>query len=377
MAGEIPEVLHLRLRGRTVVDEPPDVAAFARRSSPAALREAAIAVMPGARALDPAAPLLIFVQPASFGIPAPMGEFAAPEFLSPEFVSTEFVSPEFVSPDLASWSFRPTVFGYLASVPRATATGRARAAWVIAACLPLVLGTEATVHAAPSVQRPKPVSAPPSLPEAPEVEPAEPAAQEQVAEPPAAPEGGDAETREFAPVENPLPEADPGPVRNSAIVDAAWEGVDGFDVMLELKGGRKMRGRVGAVQPDTFTLIEAGTGAVLVLPKSGVLSLSVVMPPPLPGKTGMGGLVSGGILTGIGTPVFVSGVAIVAICPSCTYIHLPLLIIGGGMLGAGIPLLVRGAKNREKYRRILQEHRVGPVVSRTQGGWSGGVRFRF
>ncbi len=105
--------------------------------------------------------------------------------------------------------------------------------------------------------------------------------------------------------------------------------------------------------------------------------MSVVMPPPLPGKTGIGALVSGGILTGIGTPVFVSGVALVAVCPSCTYIHLPLLIIGGGMLGAGIPLLVRGAKNREKYRRVLQEHRVGPVVSRMQGGWSGGVRFRF
>jgi hypothetical protein len=355
MAGEIPEVLHLRLRGRTVVDEPPDVAAFARRASPAALREAAIAVMPGARALDPEAPLLIFVQPACFGIPAP--------------------SAEFVSPDLASWSFRPTAFGYLASVPRAT--GRARAAWVIAACLPLVLGTEATVHAAPSVQRPKTVSGPPALPEAPVVEAAEPEAQEPTAEPTAAPDDGDAATREFAPVENPLPEADPGPVRNTAIVDAAWEGVDGFDVMLELKGGRKMRGRVGAVQPDTFTLIEAGTGAVLVLPKSGVLSLSVVVPKPLPGKTGIGALVTGGVLTGVGTPVFVTGIAFVAICPSCAYLHLPLLIIGGGMLGAGIPLLVRGAKNREKYRKILQEHRVGPVVSRTQGGWSGGVRFRF
>lgn len=353
MAVEIPEVLHLRLRERAVVDEPPDVAAFARRSSPAALREAAIAVMPGARGLDPAAPLLIFVQPACFGIPAPLGEF--------------------VSPDMASWSFRPTAFGYLASVPRST--GRARAAWVIAACLPLVLGTEATVHAAPSVQRPKAVSGPPALPEAPVVEATEPTA-EVPSDPTAAPEGGEA-AESPAPVDEPPPSAEPAPLPNSAIVDAAWEGVDGFDVTLQLKGGRKMRGRVGAVQPDTFTLIEAGTGAVLVLPKSGVLSLAVVMPPPLPGKTGIGALVTGGILTGVGTPVFVSGIAMAAICPSCTYIHLPLLILGGGMLGAGIPLLVRGAKNREKYRRILQEHRVGTAVSRLPGGWSGGVRFRF
>ena len=105
--------------------------------------------------------------------------------------------------------------------------------------------------------------------------------------------------------------------------------------------------------------------------------MSVVMPPPLPGKTGIGALVTGGILTGVGTPVFVSGVAMAAICPSCTYIHLPLLILGGGMLGAGIPLLVRGAEGRGEYGGVLREHRVGTAVSRVQGGWGGGVGFRF
>jgi hypothetical protein len=87
--------------------------------------------------------------------------------------------------------------------------------------------------------------------------------------------------------------------------------------------------------------------------------------------------VSGGILTGVATPIFISGIVFVAVCPSCTYIHLPLLLIGGGMLGAGIPLIVRGVKRREKYRAILRERSLGPVVSRVPGGWSGGVRFRF
>ncbi len=338
-----------------------DLAAFTRRSAPEARREASIAVMPGARPLDPAAPLLLFFQPPSFGILAP--------------------SVEPVPLDLASWCFRPTAFGYLASVSRPTATKRARAVWVMAACLPLVLAPEATVaNAAPSVQRPSTVSGPPVLPDAP---PDSAADATVVEDPTGAQEPATADDYTAAQGEPADPQAsperlvEPAPVATSAIVDAAWEGVDGFDVELELKGGKKMRGRVGAVQRDTFTLIQAETGAVLVMPKSGVASLRVRVPPTLPSKSGTGALVSGGILTGVATPIFISGIVFVAVCPSCTYIHLPLLLIGGGMLGAGIPLIVRGVKRREKYRAILRERSLGPVVSRVPGGWSGGVRFRF
>ena len=81
----------------------------------------------------------------------------------------------------------------------------------------------------------------------------------------------------------------------------------------------------------------------MVLPKSGVLSLRVHSPPSIPEKTGTGLMAGGIVLTSIAAPIFISGVAVLAVCPSCTYIHLPLLIIGAGMLGGGIPMTVIGA----------------------------------
>ena len=175
----------------------------------------------------------------------------------------------------------------------------------------------------------------------------------------------------------PVPTDSAGPLSERATLDAAWEGVDGFQVELELKGGRQMRGYVGAVQRETFTLIQAETGAVLVLPKSGVASLRAYVPPPVPTKSGTGLLVGGGIFTGTGAPVFVAGVSILGLCPSCTSIHLPLLLVGGAALGAGIPMLVRGTKHRQAYQRAIQERSVSPMVMRTREGWTGGVRFRF
>ena len=148
--------------------------------------------------------------------------------------------------------------------------------------------------------------------------------------------------------------------------------------ILELRGGSSMTGRVGAVQRDTFTLIESGTGTVRVLPKSGVVSLRVYVPPPIPEKTGTGLLVGGGILSAMGTPVFITGAVILGTCPSCAYIHLPMLLIGGAALGAGIPMIVKGAKRRGLYNRAIEERRLTPVIGRTRhGGWSGGLRFQF
>src|SRR5690606_26866414 len=223
--------------------------------------------------------------------------------------------------DVTSWSIRPTLFGYLASVPRPhRGRVRARASWVMAACLPLVFPYAA--EAAPtgdsaSVQRPRQPPAIPPLPtdeaEA-ELTTEEPAASEVDSEP-----DSDSEASVPSVVEPPEPPSEAGDAPRPALetgssgpdqatLDAAWEGVDGFDVDLELKGGRPMRGRVGAVQRDTFTLIQSETGAVLVLPKSGVVSLRVHMPPSLPTKTGTGSLIGGSILTAVGTPVFITGV---------------------------------------------------------------------
>lgn len=377
-------VLQLRFRGHEVVHAPADAAAFCGRPNASGaevhVRPHEVAVMNGRQPLAPRTPLVIFFQHADFGIP--------PIAFDPDDL-----------PDVASWSVRPTVFGWLASVPCERRTlGRSRATWVIAACLPLALVSEAAAAPADlssrsrarpdegAIQRPKTPRGvvPPPVVEEPPTEPAptgdisnpfdgSPPPSDPTTEP--VPEDPTEETT-TSPEPPPPPKAT-SPTSDPAVLDAAWEGVDGFDVELKLKGGRRLRGRVGAVQRETFTLIENGSGAVLVLPKSGVVSLRARTPPKLPTKTG-GGLLAGGIvLTSIATPVFISGVAFVAICPSCTYIHLPLLIIGAGMLAGGIPMTVIGARRRMVYRRILEEHALTPVVSRTPHGWTGGLRLRF
>jgi hypothetical protein len=374
--------LELRFRGHDMGRGVPDVDAFRRAPSPTPERAEALAVLRGSRPLHRSAPLVVFFQHTGYGIP-PLGE------------------PDDRPLDLSSWCVQATVFGWLASVPperpRSTPS---RAAWVIAACLPLVIPSVADAAAGPAeIQRPrkgKPKSKP-VLPDEAEAD-AEPDAEADadVEADPDADADADAEVDPDAEAgEDPPPDAwspdtltppsheEPPPrprgvnALDPATVDAAWEGVDGYDVELELKGGAELRGRIGAVQRDTFTLIQASTGQVLVLPKSGVLSLRVYVPPPIPSKRGTGLLVGGSILTSIGAPVFISGVVMLGIYPSGVFIHLPLLFIGGGMLAGGIPMLVSGSRRRQAYNEALEKHQLAPVVIRTRHGWTGGLRFRF
>ena len=76
--------------------------------------------------------------------------------------------------------------------------------------------------------------------------------------------------------------------------------------------------------------------------------------------------------------MFITGVTFLALCPSCTYFHLPMLIVGGGALGGGIPMISRGVQRRTAFQKALQEQRITPLVTRTPyGGWSGGLQLRF
>jgi hypothetical protein len=385
MVPEDSIALRLRFREREGSPEPPDldafrrstpppVAAFERRSDPRTAEplarprsEREVGVLASGGRLGPSAPFVMFFRHTAYGIPA---------------LGTD---PSEALGDLESWSLRPTVFGWLASVPAPRrGPSRSRAAWIVAACLPLVLPAEAL--AAPR-REPAPVQvpAPPGAGSEASTEPeggteATPGTDPEASPDTTPPEGVPIDpTTDLPPVPppSPTPALEAGSEVDQATVDAAWEGVDGFDVELELKGHRVMQGRIGAVQRDTFTLIQAKTGAVLVLPKSGVLSLRVRTPPPLPTKTGTGALVGGGILTAVGTPVFITGLTFIGICPSCASIHLPMLLVGGAALGAGIPLLVRGGRARRAYQEAMQERALAPVVLRTPHGWTGGLRFRF
>ena len=364
MVGSEAVSLRLRFREAGGPLEPPDVDAFARapRSESADCRLESLGVLPGGRLHESQAPLVVFMQSAAYGVP-PIGP-----------VSDEV--------DVSSWCIRPTLFGHVASVHARRGRAPSRVAWVAAACLPLVLPAWAQAAPAdPTIQRPATRSGPPELPA--EGDPGE-------SQPEAPPEGLDAsaEDSSITPPQQPeretiAPPAPPslGPEPNgpfdAATVDAAWEGVDGSNVELELKGGTQMSGRVGAVQRDTFTLIDGEDGTVVVLSKSDVVSLRVRVPTPIPSKSG-GGLIAGGTaLTIVAAPVFITGVTFLAICPSCTYIHLPMLLIGGAGLGGGIPMLVRGTRRRDAFQKAVAEHQVALGVGRSQAGWTGGLRFRF
>lgn len=356
--------LQLRMREREDAWPEPDVAAFCGRARVDAHVHAPpeeIAVLPGRTPIVPRASIVVFFQPSMFAIPEPM-------------------HPSFDELDLDSWSVRPTLFGYLASVPtRRTGTKRALASWVIAACLPFALVGDAL--AAPAVQRPRKTSSKPLSETTELVEPA-PASDPAPAAAPAPDDTAATDPLVDPPTDTTEAPADspPPPVvkrDDQAIVDAAWDGVDGFDVELVLKGGSKMRGRVGAVQSETFTLIQAETGSVLVLPKSGVVSLRARVPVALPKKNGTGLIAGGVVLTTIGTPLFITGLVFLGVCPSCTYVHLPMLLIGGGALGGGIPMITAGARRRRRYLDALSERGVMAAVMPTRYGWTGGLRFRF
>src|SRR5262245_15327830 len=123
MAPSDSLALQLRFREHEHSLEPPDVDAFrCTPVSPALARPAGrdeeVGVLAGAsRPLRPSSPIVVFFQHAGYGIPA----IAGAEL-----------------PDVACFRMQPALSGYLARVPRGRSRALgSRAAWVVAACLPL------------------------------------------------------------------------------------------------------------------------------------------------------------------------------------------------------------------------------------------------
>ncbi len=342
--------LHLRLRhdATGVESEDATIEAFLpRKSTPRAPQREEFGVVPGRRPPPLEGPTKIFLRGPEFGIPAPDDDHRLP--------------------DLEHWHVRPTTFGWIAEVPPKPRGGRPgphRATQLLAGCLALALPS----HALAQVPELPPAEAPAEA-----ADPTAPIPTESEADPATA-------AVSVTPAPTPAPTVVPSPAPNpdTSVVDAAWEGVDGFQVIVELAGGKVLRGRVGAVQRDTFTLIDGTTGQILVIPKSSVASLRAQIPAPIPTQTGSGLIAGGAVLTAVATPVFLTGVTFLAICPSCTYLHLPMLIIGAGGLGGGIPMIVKGSRRRAAYQRAINQHQISPFVGRRpHGGWGGGLRLRF
>ncbi|TPV94890.1 MAG: hypothetical protein B7733_12710 [Myxococcales bacterium FL481] len=181
------------------------------------------------------------------------------------------------------------------------------------------------------------------------------------------------------------PVADPQPLVSAippqVAVDAAWEGVVGYDVVMTMADDTKVEGRISAVQVHTFTVIDlAGGGVVRVMSKRDVTSVRVRTPPPLPKRSGVGLLAGGGTLTALGSPVAVAGLVFLGVYPSGYYIHVPLLLVGGALAGVGTALLVKGLRTRRLYNEALVKRRLSltPTMGRTRhGAWTGGLTLQF
>ena len=294
-----------------------------------------------------------------------------------------------VGPDVAAFAIVVTRFGYLAAVPRPS-QGRppSRAHWIVAACLPLALlpnlaqaapagtrwGSKPTAVEASATEGAKkdgaseatPATGDPTAP----VDPADETGDDMIVEP--------RPSRELPTAPPVVRVLCPEPAAVST-QDAAWEGVKGYDVELILTDDREVTGRVTAIQRDTFTLVDLESGGVVrVIQKNGVKRMRVKVYDTVPStKDGTGLLVGGGLLTAVGTPVFLTGAVFLGVCPSCTYLHIPMLMVGGAALGAAIPMLVRGARRRRAYNESRTRPSIGGAVSFTRQGWTGGLRLRF
>ena len=223
----------------------------------------------------------------------------------------------------------------------------------------------------PAVQRPKSLE-----PAEPEAEPEAEAEAEAEAEPDA--EGEPEADDELGPpstgdeppdVEAP-PSWSPGTVEppprppkrvESELEAAAWAGAIGYPVEVEVRGGKYLTGIVPAVQRNTFTLIQAETGKILVIEKRSVVSLRVARPQDLPEDTGIGLLVTGSIIIAHGGPTLISGLALVGACPECIEVHVPLLVIGTLLTGGSIPMLIVGKRRLKAYKRRGSGAQVVPL----------------
>ncbi len=231
------------------------------------------------------------------------------------------------------------------------------AALVLAACIPLVV---------PDVALAVPLPGPPMS------EPASPPAPQPGPEP--------VVTSEPAPAPAPTP---PPAMANLQVILDAMKGRDA----IVFAGGARVVGTIIGVEGDFVMLVDKEReGRIAMIPRAQITEVRARMKPKpqpeLPSGNGM--LVGGGLLTGVGAVLMVSGLAFVGLSPSYTSGYLPQIFPALGMLGAGIPLLVVGSRRRTAFRAAASRStasrggRLRPAVGRTPGGgWTGGLRFAF
>lgn len=313
----------------------------------------------------------------------------------PELLTTQLCED---APSTAAWHLEQTRPTRIAWIPRAHDL---RGSLVAAAALPmLLLGTPALAsNAEPAVQRPKTVSQPTAEP----VQPIQPAAPAlpleptpvepvQPVQPPALAETPQPTTPEIAPIPTtPMPPAENTGSSGQGVPESMWQAMKGLPVKLIMPQGVRS-GRLATVDGPTIVFIDNDGGRLYSVPKLQVMELRGVVEQPTttlasgrpvgvpdPNLPSGGGLIAGGtVATVVGTPFFISAVVFGAFCPSCTSITLPLLAPGLIGLGAGIPMLIFGARRRKAWNKSKYDlARLSPGFSSTGQSWTGSLTLRF
>ena len=150
----------------------------------------------------------------------------------------------------------------------------------------------------------------------------------------------------------------------------------------------QVRGLILAVEGEFVVMVNAEReGRIAMIPKAQIVEVRGMTkarkgPPPSDMPDGVGALAGGGVMTGLGAPLMISGLVFVGIAPSATYLYLPQVLPALLLLGGGIPLLVIGSRRRRAYNSAVMQSlasgRLTPAVQRTpHGSWTGGLSLRF
>lgn len=172
-----------------------------------------------------------------------------------------------------------------------------------------------------------------------------------------------------------------------------WEGLHTRRVVLSLANGAELRGTVVAQDAETLAVARASDGSVVSVPKREITGVRVANVTELgrglttsPAKKqlrdhGRKDYTAGAVLLGIGVPIGVSGTAMLGVCFSCLYIHLPLLLPGIGLMIAGSRLMKRGASKNKAFRGDwgipMARMQLAPSLSLGRGGGELGFTIRF
>lgn len=264
--------------------------------------------------------------------------------------------PSVPTPDFALGG---SIRGHFVWLPERAATRRSAPASAAILAVSLSLGLPDPAHASPA---PVGAAAPPTLPAEPSLPP-DPSAS-PIPEGPA------------------IPPSNPSVSTGAPPLDRLLSMLRGQEVTVYL-ASQSIMGRIISVEGDAVAMIDNDRGGrIALIPKAAIRDVRGSIPPTPPEAlpSGTAPIAGGAVLVGFGAPTMISALVFIALIPSSTSVWLPQFLPAAALLGAGIPLLVRGVRQRRAYREALfrQQARLSPNFAPTRGGgWTGGLTLRF